>query len=136
MSNFYNSVPMWMVKSVHGKLCNKCDNVLKKENITGIGILDNEIATLFVEFICPSCKYASRITFSGEKKGSVEQMCYFILEEIQNKRRTSRSRKIAKISSEVKGEMTDTEVGEFINKMNSSESYNEFLKLIGAKTYK
>lgn len=128
----HKSLPNWMIATVNRSCCSECNNQLVREDILGIGIKEigvNQII-MFVEVQCPKCNHAARLNFSSQP-GAVEDICYLLLDEIQKKRRIQKSKEL---ECDVKDGslISEKETSEFIKNMNESETFEEFLKLIGA----
>lgn len=135
--NLHKSVPNWMIKAVTGSACNECNESIYKEDILGLGVKEinkEGSVSIFVEYQCHGCNHAARMNFSSQT-GRIEEMCYLLLDEIQKKRRVHKSRELdeeKRPKSQVAGQITDEETKRFVKSMNDLESFDDFLKLIGA----
>lgn len=130
--NLHNSIPNWMIAAVVKTTCNECNQPLIKENILGLGVKEvkDGKVSIFVEYQCSNCKHSARMNFSSQT-GTAEDVCYLLLDEIHKKRRLDKSQHIES-PAKTKTKMTDDETKKFIQSMNDSETFEDFLKLIGA----
>lgn len=129
---FYHNVPSWMIRYLAHAKCSKCNGPIRKANITAIGIRGQDgLSVPYVEYQCPKCDHRAMKSFGGQCKGSIEEICYMLLEEVQNKRRLKQAQ-----FNESKGRdgalMTDDEVKKFLDSMSKYETYAELLEEIGA----
>jgi RNase P subunit RPR2 len=124
-------IPNWMVSAITSTTCNQCHQPVNKEDILGLGVKEVKEykISIFVEYQCSNCNHAARMNFSSQV-GSVEEICYLLLDELQKKRKLAKSKAVEEKVSPSK--ITDDETKKFIKKMNETNSFEDFLKLIGA----
>jgi hypothetical protein len=129
---FHHNVPSWMIRYLSHTQCSKCSTRIKKKDIVAIGIREYEknSATLYIEHKCPECGFRSMKSFGERAQGTVEELCYMLLEELQNKRRVQQAR--GREGGIPATEMTDAEVQAFLDSLNKYENYTDLLKEIGA----
>jgi DNA-directed RNA polymerase subunit RPC12/RpoP len=129
---FHQNVPSWIIKYLNYTQCNKCSQKIKKQDIVAIGIrgVDNE-TTLYIEHKCPNCSHRAMKSFGSHIKGTLEELCYLLLEEGQNKRRIQQAyvNETKKIN---RTQMTENEIKTFLDNLNKCETYMDLLKEIGA----
>ncbi len=128
-------VPNWISNVLKEKGCDKCSNNIRKQDIIAIGIREvgNKTA-LYVEHICSKCGFREITSLAGSKKGTLEEMCYILLEEIQYKRSTDKARELEK--SQYHSKITKKEMEDFAKFMNSPYNHEDFMKFIGAHEIK
>jgi hypothetical protein len=136
MSNFYRSLPHWMISSVDNKDCPQCRKVLRKNSIIGVGVktLGEELNSLYVEYKCKQCKYIARVSFELQIKHPVEELCYTLLDEINKRKASLTAKKITKkeLIRKKQGPISDKEAQDFVKRMNDSNNFDELLRLIKA----
>lgn len=135
LTPFHEGIPNWIVKDLHGSHCSKCDHMITKDDISAIGVRksDNQ-ATPFIEYTCPNCDNRVSRAFNKEKMGTVEELCYTLLDEIRHKK-TSRATNTRNKVNNNQGPITDKEVASFKKKLKNSKNHNDFMKSMGAWTY-
>lgn len=128
----HRHIPNWMISAVAATTCNKCHEPITKEDVLGLGIKEIKVnkVSLFVEYQCSNCEHSARMNFSSQT-GSIEDLCFVLLDEIQKKRQLTKSQQIEKPQIS-KSKITDDETTKFIRSMNETDNFDDFLKLIGA----
>ena len=118
---------------MRGRKCNKCDAICKESDIVGINIRETEGFNFkfCVERICHSCQWRS-ITKFDKKESTLEGMCYFILEQIRQKKLAVKSKGRKKRS----GPITDLEVKKMLEFIRNSKSHDDLLKQLGVSENK
>lgn len=129
---FYHNVPSWMIRYLAHAKCSKCGNSIRKANLTAIGIRGQDGKSVpYVEYQCPKCDHRAMKSFGGQHKGTVEEICYMLLEEVQNKRRI-RSAQYNESRGQRSETITDDEVNRFLDSMRKCKTYVDLLDEIGA----
>lgn len=129
---FYHNVPSWMIRYLAHAKCSKCENQIRKADLTAIGIRGQDGKSVpYVEYQCSKCDHRAMKSFGGHCKGTIEEICYMLLEEVQNKKRIHQARNHER-KGQTSGLMTDDEVKEFLDSMSKYETYAELLEEIGA----
>ncbi len=123
-------LPFWINNTITKCHCVKCQHPHKKEDIFSVGIRNSNKKSfcLYIEQECSSCGHRALVSFPNHKEDNVEGMCYFLLEQIKQRKSTEKANFLPK--KKKKGPMTDKEVAKFINFMNQS-NHEDFLKEIG-----
>ena len=131
-NTFYQSIPAWMVSTVSNTPCTECGCTITKHDISGIALKQNTTgrSSVHIEYICPECHFGARMDFGTYKNGTIEEMCYLLLDEVHKRKTLIKSRGMEKSKS--KGPIQEDEVQEFIKNMNKSETFDEFLVLLKA----
>lgn len=134
----YHCLPDWAQRSVRNRKCTRCSKLYKKSDVVAVGIrsLDTDRSkmepTLYVEHLCSNCDYRAITTVIKENTGTLEGLCFSILENIKHKRLLENSKKFGKRKKENPGPITDAEVKKFLKSMNDSSTHADFLKIIKA----
>jgi len=133
----YHYAPAWMIEELKGRQCDKCSQSITKENIIAIGIRDNNAnKTIYMEHQCPKCKYREMTNCGGDKRGTLEELCYALLEELQLRKRAEKAklaRKNARINKQgMSKPWTNKEVEEFKKFIGKCDSHDQFLEYIRA----
>lgn len=132
---FYRNVPAWIVRYMANAKCSKCEHPVKKNNITAIGVRGQEEHNVpYIEYQCEKCNHRAMKSFGGHIKGTIEEICYMLLEESQNKNRIRQS-KSNEGPRKLSGEMTDDEVSKFLSNMEKCETFMDLLNEIGASPW-
>lgn len=131
---FFYNVPSWMIRYISGERCSECGTPVSKKNIIAIGIRQHQNqATPYIEHECSKCKFRAITSFGGHKKGTLQELCYMLLEELQNKNKIRVAIETEGIRKKTK--MTDKEVSDFLKRLDKATTYDELLKEIGATGY-
>lgn len=128
----YSLVPNWITRIVETKKCSKCQTKVRKSSICAVGVrtIDLDKSTVYVEHACSKCGERTITSFSREKSASVEELCYMLIEQIHNARRLKKS---VGLQNRVRVDpIQDQEVASLLDMMDRAESYEDFLKYIGA----
>lgn len=129
---FHRNVPSWMIRYLAQAKCSKCNGPIRKAHITAIGVRGQDDQTVpYVEYQCPCCNHRAMKSFGGQVKGTIEEICYMLLEEFQNKKRIRQSQSVQERSGP-HSDMTDDEIKKFLDNMSKFETYVDLLKEIGA----
>jgi hypothetical protein len=128
----------WLPGLVNQKLkdvqCNICSRKIEKNNVNAIGIrkTENKQLCMYVEYQCPNinCKHRACKLLENKRIHSVEDMCYFLIEEIQKRKKTLNAKNYTKPNSS--DLITDEEMENIRQFINSHVDYDDFLKYIGA----
>ena len=127
-------IPHWMSTIVESKTCNKCQCPSTRKDICAIGIrsFDQSNRTIFyVEHQCSECQTRIITSFGAQKTGSIEELCYLLLEQMQSRRSLEKSLD-TKRSQDLDG-IKDNEVESLLRFMNKNQSHEEFMRFIGIK---
>jgi len=128
----YHYVPHWMSSELKNRFCTKCGKHIQKQNIIGIGIRNSENKSiLYIEHKCPKCNYRE-ITIAPKKNGTIEELCYIILDGVNQRKTLERSKIFYDKQKITQDKISKTEVDDLVKFMNSSKTYDEFLKYIKA----
>lgn len=134
MKPLYNSIPSWMLAKIKNKKCDKCGIPTRKENIISIGFRQVERGNvIYLEHKCSGCDYRSLTYCSNDK--TLEEMCYIIIESIQQKRQIDKVNKKAKNNKLQKNPLTEKEAKDFKEFMDNCNNFDDLLKHIGASKY-
>ncbi len=128
----HTNIPRWITNIVETKKCSNCKTEVSKTSICAVGIrsIGANKSTVYVEHACPECSVRTITSFSREQSASVEELCYMLIEQIHNKRKLQRAEKIrGRVREDA---IQDEEVESLVELMNSSDSFEDFLKYIGA----
>lgn len=129
----WQTVPKWITNKISEHQCLKCKTPFKRENITGIGLRENNNTTsIFVEHQCEKCQHREFVATSNIKDGSTEEMCYILLEEIHKQRNCLHATKTR--HTRKTGPISDAEVKEFLKFLDTA-SHNELIDHINTKTH-
>lgn len=130
---FHLFVPQWMIRLVEQKQCSRCNNPVQRDHIHAAGVRELKKGvgfTFFVEHSCPKCDYAVSTNFTHEKTGDLEDLCYNMIEQMHRNKQVQKS---IEIESGKKAEsIQDSEVDECLKFLKNSDTYEDFLKFIGA----
>ena len=129
MSQFHFNISPWMLKSINNKYCSKCQESIIKENIIGIGIREfkNKLV-IFLEHLC-KCGY-KEVTPVIKKNMTIEEMCYSLLEESQNRKAIHISQHL-ELPTEKMTPISQKEADEFIKFLKDVPNHDLFMKHIG-----
>lgn len=126
-------LPTLVDNKIKGLTCTNCSAHIKRSDLVAVGIRvsDDQKNSLYVEYSCPNpnCNYRACKLIETKKVKNIEEMCYFLLEEIQKRKRTENSKRYRKPSKE-KG-ITDKEFAE-VKEFMKTHNHIDFLKYIGA----
>lgn len=137
MSNFFRSVPIWLCNIVHNSICSNCSNKIRKEDIVGVAVreMQDNVCTIFVEHVCSHCRFEARTNFGAFKNGSIAEMCRILVNETNKQKRCQNAAAIEKESVHISEPIGKKEAQDFVKQMNSSESFEDFLKMINADKF-
>lgn len=136
MKNLCYWLPPSVVEIVSEKNCTQCNTKINKDSIIGVGIREHQDAyTIFVEHVCQNCDCREMTFFGRQFVGSLEDMCYALLESIQDKKLLEKSKSVENTPKPQETSISDSEVKNLLDLMNNS-SFDDFLKHIGAEQYK
>lgn len=137
MKPLHNWIPMWMLSKIKNKACDKCGQAAKKENIISVGFRQIEKGNVvYLEHKCSGCDFRSLTYCSNDI--ALEDMCYILIEEIQQKRqieKVSNTQKKKNRNKNNKNPLTDKEIDDFVEYMQNSPNFDDFLNHIGASKY-
>ena len=124
-------LPPWIIAIINKKTCSKCSNKINSSNIIAVGIREAPAnqKVLFTEQQCPSCKTRSVAVFNKEKANSLKELCFSLLESIKKKRQAEISVDLSKAN--MRGEIKQDKVDEFLTFLQDVETHDEFMKRIG-----
>jgi len=127
----YACVPTWITRLVETKKCYKCKTKVTRKNICAIGIrtCGSNQNTVYVEHLCSNCDKRTVTSFSKEKLGSVEELCYMLVEQIHSNNKLTKARKL---EQNHEGSIEDEEVESLVSFMDNAESFEDLLKYIGS----
>ncbi len=131
-------VSPWMASELNGRQCGRCGTFYRKENVIQIGLRYSEPDTTYItlEHQCDGCQYRETTSLANHANGSLEEMCFMLLDEIQKKRSIEKSQSMTKqFGSKQNKQMTNNEVNEFLKNLNNFESHDDFMKHIKADQY-
>lgn len=125
-----------MLNEMSNKHCSKCDTKVTKKDIIAVGVRQNKVnsKTLYMEHCCPKCQYREMTACSSKKTGSLEEMCYVLLNSIQQKKKFSIPNKL-EYNKNTNIPWTDKEISDFHTFINGCENHSDFLKHIKAGQY-
>ncbi|MHA2279325.1 MAG: hypothetical protein ACXAC5_00330 [Promethearchaeota archaeon] len=128
---FHQWLPEWVHASLNNRSCSQCETAYSKNDIIAVGVrqLEDPAYAMYIEHQCSSCGFRALTTLGKQKEDTLERLCYTILESIK-KRKLSEKAKMLQKNIENKP-MTEKEVKNFINFMQTSESHDDFLREIG-----
>ena len=82
-------------------------------------------STPFIEFLCSRCDFRAMISFGGHQKGTIEEMCFMLLDQTK-KNRTTHLAQENESSGSLKSKMTKKECNDFIKKIKSMNQVKMF----------
>ena len=131
---FYVFVPQWMIKLIEQKKCSQCDTPVIREYIQATGIREQEEGknVFFVEHCCAHCNYTVCTNFNNEKAGSLEDLCYDMIEQANKCRELIIAKDMELNKKQKSKNICDTEMKKCINFLKKVKSHKDFLKYIGA----
>jgi hypothetical protein len=131
----------WLPSKIDNKLkgltCQTCGNIIKKDNIIAVGVrsTDKDRNVMYIEYQCPNgrCGYRACKLFENKGVNSLEELCYFLLEEIQKRKKVDNAKEYTKSQSHriSNSKITDKEMAELREFMTGQSNHDEFLKFIG-----
>lgn len=132
----YYYLPNWMSEELKERQCDQCGHGVAREDVIAIGIRENKDnnKTIYMEHQCPNCEYREMTSCGGNRKGTLDEMCYILIEEVQRRKSIERAKKLRKINH-IKKPWTDKEVDDFKQYMKKCSSYEQFLEHIRASKY-
>ncbi|KKN47564.1 hypothetical protein LCGC14_0661690 [marine sediment metagenome] len=132
--HLWQYLPRWMVNILNSKSCSQCNERVNKSDVIAVGVRliegSSDKTTLYVEHACSSCQKRVITSFSKEKQNSVENLCYMLIEQMQQKRELEKSQEIS--NHDRKEEISDEEVVELLEFMEKHNSHEDFMKFIKA----
>lgn len=130
----YQCVPQWIVAELRNRFCKGCGQGVDKKDVIAIGVREtSKKNSIFVEHACSNCKKREITSFY---KSTLEDLCYTILDSIQQRRDMNKAKEIESKESSQTSQISDEEVKNFIDFINQSESHEEFMKHIRADKFK
>ena len=133
---FHYWLPSWMKIVIRKRKCSKCNYPINDQDIIAVGIRElqgRKQSCLFTEHQCSQCLHRSITTFGKEKIGTIQGMCFTLLDSIERKKKLEKAHRI---TEKFKDEMSDKNVNDFLKFLYNVESHDEFLKKIGSPTEK
>lgn len=126
-------IPAWMKTVIKQRTCSKCNYAVSTKDVIAVGI--REIRTkkscLFAEHQCSKCNHRSITTFGREKIGSLQDLCFVLLESIRTIKKLEKAKKL---TEKIQNDMSDKKIGEFLEFIRNVPTHDEFLKHIGCPT--
>ena len=125
-------MPHWMFSGLKNRFCAKCGEHAQKQDIIGVGIRESgDRSILYIEHKCSKCDYRE-ITTMPKRKGTIEELCYVMLEGINQKKVSERSKLFHDKQKISRSKISKSEVDDLLKFMNASRTHEEFLKYIKA----
>lgn len=135
MQKLWTVIPRQMSQGVQTRKCTHCSQHVRKQDVIGIGIREiSGTNTIFLEHCCSKCEFREITTFSGLNIGSPEEVCYMLLEELQNQKRLNKAKETRSIPQSKP--MTNKEVNKFLSFLHKSNNHDDFMSHINVKKKK
>jgi hypothetical protein len=133
MLPLWKYLPKWMTNIINSKLCSQCHHLANKSEIIAVGVrkVKDGMYSFYVEHCCSNCEKRVITCFSKEKQGSPEDLCYLLIENLQQYRKSEKSKQIDKGKN--KSPIGDDEVDDFLKFLYNNDDYQEFMNFIGAQ---
>lgn len=117
--------------------CGKCKGSVDKNNIIAAGIRESNLGgnCLYLEHVCPKCKWREILSFSGQQSAKLETLCYILLDSLRGQKDVAKSKEI-EAKQQKSSKISDAEVEDFLKFVQNNDSHDDFMKFIRAKKHK
>ena len=124
-------IPKWMINTIERRMCLKCKNPIKSTDVIAVGIreLESGKSSLYSEHECSKCSHRSIILHDKEKTGTLQEMCFTLLDSIKIKKKMETA---LRLTEKIKGDMSDKSVKKFLKFLKEVPTHDAFLKHIGS----
>ncbi len=127
-------IPKWMSDVINRRVCSKCKKKARSIDVIAIGIreLNTGKSCLYSEHQCSKCSHRSLTLFDKNDKrktGTLQEMCFTLLESIKNKKRIETARQL---TEKMQNDMSDQNVNKFLKFLRNVPTHDEFLRHIGS----